>query len=323
MASTGYGRVSRGTAHRDDEDGLVDEWGIRYEGHHKPGGGTFTRKKHTRRKYLIAAVAGGIILLIVLVIIAVAVQKKHKESMIRTMCGHPRHTNLQKWQNKSAEGLQVFPAAKDKTALISFCVNKGHNSGGYGDVLNNLESHLYDYHMMNQQGYDHVKCNDSYAPPDKVCVFDLSTLGNCDHFHHYGYSSGTPCVMLQLNLPRNVTAKAFANNTAESKKLGHRYSHDYIGVTCDGATDEDRKNIGKETPFPSPIQYFPRNGFPVSWYRPRITNKFLAPIVMVKFNTLFDGVYVNITCTAWGKSFNNGKPETSDLYTTTFVIYHE
>ncbi|XP_067675053.1 sodium/potassium-transporting ATPase subunit beta-like [Haliotis asinina] len=322
MASAGYGRVSRGRDIRDDEDGLVDEWGVRYEGHHKPGGGTFTRKKHSRRKYLVIAVAGAIILLIVLVIIAVAVKKKHQEQAA-VMCNRrPRPANLQKWQNKSAEGLQVFPYSEDMTALISFCVNNGHNIGGYGEYLNNLEVHTYDYHMMNQQGDDHVRCNDTYAPPDKVCVFDLTEVGHCNHFNDFGYSSARPCVMLQLNLPRNATAVPFANNTAVSQKLGHRYSPNYIGVTCDGATEEDRKHIAKDTLFSSPIQYFPANGFPVYWYRPRTKDKFLAPIVMVQFNTLHEHAYVNITCTAWGKSFNNGKPETSNLYTSSFVIYH-
>ncbi|XP_041350842.1 sodium/potassium-transporting ATPase subunit beta-1-like [Gigantopelta aegis] len=315
-----YGRISSGDkANIVEEDGCAtDEWGVRYQGHSRPdGGGLFGKgfglkskcEQLRRWRCIIVTLLAVCALLLMIVIIVVT----------RTSANHTDgHSHIRpffkKWSN-STDGLYFMPRGRDGTVLIEFNVNQ-YSGEGYGQYMEFLDYHLHDYHAMNQQDKVYHVCNKTDAPEDKVCMFDLTLLNDCDHFHEYGYTSGTPCVLFFLNPPRHHSPKPFPKDSEVGKMLGDRWSPDHIGLNCVPVSDEDKKHIGNQTIHGAPIQYFPPKGFPTYYYRNSTISKFLVPIVMVRFNTIATSAYVHINCTAWATNFKN-----SEYYSKTFGFY--
>lgn len=70
------------------------------------------------------------------------------------------------------------------------------------------------------------------------------------------------------------------------------------------------------------ITYKPPTGFPI-WSYPKKNPHYRVPAVMVHFNTVRTNHLVTIKCVAWAKSFNNGKPQDSEMYSVRFQFYME
>lgn len=66
----------------------------------------------------------------------------------------------------------------------------------------------------------------------------------------------------------------------------------------------------------------PSKGFPVAFFaRKERLVQYQPPAVMVHFNDIRNNVYVNIQCVAWAQNFNDGKPQSSMLYTAKFTFF--
>lgn len=267
-----------------------------------------------------AIVVSGFFALITIMIIIIVALKHHGSSSKN----QPAMETLEA-ENKK-KGL-LFQPSLDGSRLIKYKIT---DMKTYLKYLQHLDFELYEYQKTHQSTSDYVDCTNGGAPEGKACRLDSDDFGtHCTHLNDYGYRQGRPCVLLILKLDNNATIDPFTDNyIAVKDKLKDRWSPDHVGITCDGETDYDREHIGHEDFWyehgvkEDSTVYNPPTGFPV-WFYPQKNRLYKVPAVMVHFNTLRTHHLVTIKCTAWAKSFNNGNPQDSDVYSVRFQLYIE
>ncbi|KAK6187812.1 hypothetical protein SNE40_005753 [Patella caerulea] len=264
-----------------------------------------------RQKPWFLFVAVGLAILFLVIVISVIALSVHESSPA------PKAPQYDKYMSRE-NGLQFYPIPMDETVLIKFRPMIYNSYRHYNSFLN---GYLSDYHAMHQINNSvYTRCSKDYAPGDKVCRFTLADLGDqCTTHKEYGYHAGNPCILFVLKMPAHVKPAPFTKDEVKFT-LGDRWSPDHIGISCEGTTDADRSLIGsKYVGDIDPIQYFPKEGFPTYFYR-NLTGAtdFLHPLVMIKFNTIPDFHYIQITCRAWVKNIDIDQ---TDDYSTTFAVY--
>ena len=141
----------------------------------------------------------------------------------------------------------------------------------------------------------------------------MSQLGECGNGGNgnFGYNTGNPCIILELNKIDNFNYSAVdinnlpINHGMSDKLVDHiktQQDKDQVWVECHGeSTDKDALD-GKE------IKYYPRSqGFP-TYYFPYLKenkDKYKSPLVAVQFKGI-EGKKINIQCRAFA---NAGKYE--------------
>ncbi|XP_069809491.1 sodium/potassium-transporting ATPase subunit beta-2-like [Dendropsophus ebraccatus] len=173
--------------------------------------------------------------------------------------------------------------------------------------VNGLNSVLQDYNRTVQEErgatcpsgtyYKQDDTGDVRIFPKKACQFLRDSLGECSGINDptYGYSSGTPCVLIKMN-------KVIHFLPAPVKDI----SNTSITISCAGKNFVSNPSLGDMTYFPSlnntnlgtiDLQYFP-------YYGNRAQKNYTQPFVAVKFLNVTRNVDHNVECRVTAANIN-------------------
>ncbi|XP_069809369.1 sodium/potassium-transporting ATPase subunit beta-2-like [Dendropsophus ebraccatus] len=210
-------------------------------------------------------------------------------------------------------GLMIRP--KLDALEISYSMNT-HNSSWqkYVDGLNSL---LQDYNRTVQEErgaacppgsyFTQADTGDVRNYPKKACQFLRDSLGECSGINDptYGYSSGTPCVLIKMNkvihfLPAPV--KDISNTSITISCAGKK-----LKSAVNETNDENDALLGSKLYFPGlsnnnlgtiDLKYFP-------YYGNRAQKNYTQPFVAVKFLNATRNVEHNVECRVTAANINN------------------
>lgn len=137
----------------------------------------------------------------------------------------------------------------------------------------------------------------------------------CSKENKYGFSSGSPCILLKMNKiygwkpkaykepPKelNVTMTDELNNLTESAT---KEVQKFIYVKCEGENAFDKDNIGQ-------VDYYSMypsrevGGIPTKYFPYRNQQNYLSPLVFAHFKDLKKNVLVNIDCKLYAENIDN------------------
>ncbi|XP_062571505.1 sodium/potassium-transporting ATPase subunit beta-like [Saccostrea cucullata] len=276
-----------------------------------------------KRKFSRIAIAGVILALLLLIIAIVIISTSQRK-------GSEEKEMLHNSNNK-AYGLFFQPDVGDNP-LINFSPQNKYSMNPY---IHNLDFHMHDYNGYSYDKDPYMKCkNGETVPEGKVCVQKIETFGSqCTHLGNYGYLQGRPCVLLTLRLRPDDVPENFPKDSKVGKLLNDTWSPNHIGLKCEGETEDDKKHIGPDrwyaplhnkdhpTMREKPIQNFPETGFNLTYFPQKNPDKYIAPSVMVQFNTIMTNHVIRIKCVAWVANPVQGEnPEESEIYTAKFRL---
>ncbi|KAL8585799.1 hypothetical protein ACOMHN_037362 [Nucella lapillus] len=277
-------------------------------------------RSRTRPKCLfVGFVCGGLVLLLIAIIVIASA---------RDTVPSP---TFEKWTDKPT-GLSFRPSGHLGTVFLPFSLQTGKEDT-YLDYTNQLDTAVEPYKTIHLHNGPNVQCNKTYQPADKVCQQPLTVFGtSCVRTHRYGYAAGQPCILLTFNLPQNYTARALAPKDgqvyvqAEAALKQRHFSTEHIGISCQPTTAEDQKHVGNLSALGEAIDYNPKEGFPLYFFRPRTAGRFIPPAVMVQFRTIRDSLQephrvVGITCTAWGMVEDTQGKRVNDGMLTSSLVF--
>lgn len=231
-------------------------------------------------------------------------------------------------------GFRPEPPTKNiESVLIWMKVNKAGDTPHvsvrfYTDSLN---AYLKEYENIQTTGKDvdapsNCQFGQTRDNPDKYCPFDISDarkneLGPCNvASDNYGYSAGTPCVLVKMNKIYNWMPNCYANEgqVPWMVKAALKYDKDnpnnmadnqnkyfdrsMVFLTCVGENPADEENMG-------PVRYYPRPGYPHYYYPYTNQNGYKAPFVFVHFTNPKRGVLINVECKVWAKNLEHSRQE--------------
>jgi sodium/potassium-transporting ATPase subunit beta len=151
--------------------------------------------------------------------------------------------------------------------------------------------------------------------PDRVEKFDYHSLIDntpCSVENKFGYSNGTPCVLLKMNRIFGWKPKALQfppkniSHTPEVEKINaaELESEKFIYVTCEGENSYDIDNIGE-------IEYYSLypsqeiGGIPTKFYPYKKQKNYLSPLVFAHFKSVAKNVLINVECKLWAQNIDN------------------
>jgi sodium/potassium-transporting ATPase subunit beta len=133
---------------------------------------------------------------------------------------------------------------------------------------------------------------------------ELTALSDCSGVtdKNFGYSDGSPCILLKLNKIYGLEHEYITEARAEMpKELQDRVKkangNKHVWVSCEGENAADQEAMGE-------ISYFPENGgFPEKYFPYLNQDDYLSPLIAVKFPKIKDpkdlGQFLHIECRAW------------------------
>nr|CAH8831584.1 unnamed protein product [Trichobilharzia regenti] len=152
---------------------------------------------------------------------------------------HPARTGKQSLLDFKP-GLGLRPTVEVQKSMIKFSTGDPQT---YFPHVDNIDAFLQTYKDVNAKpDSQFASCKGKDADTkdvDKVCKFSLENLGPCNNKNSYGYSKGTPCVLLKLN-----KVYGWMPSPEDSS-----VSNDIL-VNCSGQNPADDENIG-------PVAYYP------------------------------------------------------------------
>jgi len=131
-------------------------------------------------------------------------------------------------------------------------------------------------------------------------TYEGDRLSQCNGLRDrdYGYSDGSPCIILKLNkiygLEHDYITEPLQDMPAElQERIRNNYQREQVWVSCDGENAADREGMGD-------IAYYPTDGgFPAKYFPYLNTEGYLSPLVAVKFKNPVVGQLLHIECRAW------------------------
>ncbi|TNN10605.1 Sodium/potassium-transporting ATPase subunit beta-2 isoform 1 [Schistosoma japonicum] len=185
-------------------------------------------------------------------------------------------------------GLGFRPLLDVQKSLISY---SSGDSQTYLPYTQNMDAYLDTYIQVNAKpDSQFASCEGKQGETkdvDKVCKFPLEKLGPCTSRDNFGYSKGSPCVLLKVN-------KVFGwmpsiNNPSASND---------ILVSCSGQNPADEENIGALGYYPSVTISGKQYGVFSSAYYPFLGQAgYLGPLVAVEFKSPKKSVAILVKCT--------------------------
>lgn len=153
--------------------------------------------------------------------------------------------------------LAFHPNPDGETTLIRF--NK-HRPSTYMKYVNGTNKILSEY--LNNKWYDWISCGsyDKYRPEryfDDACHFNLNDLGAECFDDTFGFWSGQPCILFNLERIYNWLPVPYENNSVPDN-IRDLWSQYAVTLKCDTTDAPSRDNIGN-------ITYHPTNGFPFKY----------------------------------------------------------
>ncbi|XP_066450054.1 sodium/potassium-transporting ATPase subunit beta-2 [Eleutherodactylus coqui] len=199
------------------------------------------------------------------------------------------------------------PGLMIRPKLDALEVVYGSNSS-WQPYVDGLNSVLQDYNKTVQEERGSLCASGVYNKqedtgdvrnyPKKACQFLRDYLGNCSGIEDptYGYSNGTPCVLIKMNrviyfLPEPI--KDLSNTS--------------ITINCTGKNEENDRLLGARQYFPSlgssalgtiDLMYFP-------YYGNRAQKNYTQPFVAVKFLNVTRNMDHNVECRINAANINN------------------
>ncbi|KAK0096974.1 hypothetical protein PV326_003739 [Microctonus aethiopoides] len=185
------------------------------------------------------------------------------------------------------------------------------NTNKYVAIINNFLNG-YDQDPSN---YD-VECDQkplNYSSQVKPCYFDIKSLKECSQTP-YGYSKPyKPCIYIKFNkkfdwvpIYYNGTSELPDNMPMDLKSIIKITEKPHVWLSCDGATDFDKDHIGI-------IEYLPEHGFPVHYFPFTGHDKYLSPIVALKFNNISSNRLITVECYTWAQNIHHDESYTLDF----------
>ncbi|XP_055908766.1 sodium/potassium-transporting ATPase subunit beta-1 [Eupeodes corollae] len=159
----------------------------------------------------------------------------------------------------------------------------------------------------NQTGQENTKvCNFGQTQdPNKVCIVDINSFGECSPEKEYGYNKGRPCVFLKLNKIFDWTPEFYSDPTSLPENMPadlvahikglNETEREQIWISCEGQHSLDKENMGG-------IKYYPSRGFASYYYPFRNQPGYLSPLVAVQFESIKLNQLLSIECRAWAKN---------------------
>lgn len=210
---------------------------------------------------------------------------------------------------KSNPGMGFQPMINIESTLIKFEANDPNT---YKEHIEKIDSILKEYDNVDPDTNLTTCQNGEQAGPGKVCKFNVANISTeCNKGNNFGYSNGTPCVLLKVNKVYNWIPETFDCNSNATKnndefvkeglkKLGDRCENFHIGISCEGESDSDSDNLLS-------IQYFPSGGFSASYYPYMNVKGYKSPLVFVKFAEVKHGALIQVWCKLWAYNIKHHK----------------
>ncbi|XP_064613307.1 sodium/potassium-transporting ATPase subunit beta-like [Liolophura sinensis] len=262
----------------------------------------------THKRTLLGVLAVLMISLLLLILIVFMVQ------------GNPQSEDPDGGKNY---GLVAYPSVGQEQ-VINF---KPDEYDSFRTWMDQIEEALYPYTPQRLSSERYINCDLRDRQGEEQCTFHIFDLGlECSHGKDFGFSSGKPCVLLQLNLPFRPGT---VDKTSETwKKLyqtvGTRWNPNFVSVTCDGKTATDKDNLRHNLPKPmneTAMTFTPVTGFPLAYFPSDLEDDiYLAPLMMVQFRSLKPFRETTVECIVWAQDKDGNLPEVSQLYRTEFKL---
>ncbi|CAG0878838.1 unnamed protein product, partial [Darwinula stevensoni] len=178
--------------------------------------------------------------------------------------------------------------------------------------VEDLTTYLDPYEKTDESSGEYVSQCSFGRPrePNKVCFFDIKTLGTiCTKENFFGYDRGYPCILLKLNriigwkpevyesmdeLPHDMPKDLRERIQKEANKHGNTPPA-MVWVSCSGVTAADVENMGA-------LEYAPYPGFPAYFFPYESTPGFRSPLIALRFTGPEAGVVISVECRAWAKN---------------------
>uniref|UniRef100_A0A5S6R4C6 Sodium/potassium-transporting ATPase subunit beta n=1 Tax=Trichuris muris TaxID=70415 RepID=A0A5S6R4C6_TRIMR len=190
-------------------------------------------------------------------------------------------------------GYQPWLREDPESTLIYINVS---DPSSYEKYTNQLRKFYSKYKNLN----DTRQCNganeSNSEDTDIACAFDLFNKidnANCGEKDNFGFSSGTPCVVLTLNKLIGWKPVAYPKDSAPDIIKGfYNYSNPDVAIACEGEQFTDSEHIGR-------LQYIPERGIPHKFFPYRVMKNYHQPFALVKFHSPTNGVLLEIECRAY------------------------
>ncbi|XP_050309435.1 sodium/potassium-transporting ATPase subunit beta-1 [Anthonomus grandis grandis] len=199
-------------------------------------------------------------------------------------------------------GLGFRPISK-RTEEGSLIVYNMTNQTEVNKWVDLIDEFLIPY-KANQAGKNYVTCDFDKPPAEgKVCVSDLSKLGNCNKDRAYGYNGSSPCIFLKLNkifgwkpeyytevhpdMPKELKLHIEEN----TKNVTERQQ---VWVSCTGVDDIDKEHVQS-------FNYYP-HGFASYYYPYQNYPNYISPIIAVELVNVKTNIIISVECRAWAKN---------------------
>ncbi|CAK9296924.1 unnamed protein product [Gordionus sp. m RMFG-2023] len=197
-------------------------------------------------------------------------------------------------------GLGYRPHVDVEKNLIYFNPMKPSTYAPYVDDLN---KYLLTYETSDQsEGEGFLNCDEQKKSNDQqVCRVDIKKVSSkCDKSTNFGYTEGSPCVLLKLNKIYGWKPRPYDDDKIPIE-VGGKYRGRNVVIRCFGETAADKENIGE-------LSYYPKDGIPEKYFPYLNQRGYQTPFVMVQFNQPERGVLINVVCKAFAGNIQHDKP---------------
>ncbi|KAK0159750.1 hypothetical protein PV327_010830 [Microctonus hyperodae] len=211
-------------------------------------------------------------------------------------------------------GLGLTPNIQISLASPFILLGQDHDKANTNKYITLIDDLLNGYNQ-NLSNYD-VECDQESLKHNslvKPCFFDIKSLKECSQLP-YGYSKPyKPCIYLKFNkkfdwvpIYYNRTSKLPDNMPTDLKSIIKITEKPHVWLSCDGVTDYDKDHIGI-------IEYLPKPGFPVHYFPFTGHDKYLSPIVALKFNNITSNRLITVECYTWAENIHQDESHTLDF----------
>jgi len=224
-----------------------------------------------------------------------------------------------RWQNSNGiiggnpgVGYRPMPDNKSiESTLIWF--RHGDDNGNWKPWAERLDDFLLPYKEdVDPKGekVTRVECGELGTKPsgdNQVCMINREELfqGDCTAENHYGFSKGSPCILLKLNkiygwFPDYYNASEIPEELPEDLKTiiktnadeGKEEHNRRVWIQCKGENPADVENAGE-------IVYYPNQGFSANFFPYKNQPGYLSPAVFMQLKNPRKGVMIAIECRAY------------------------
>lgn len=259
------------------------------------------RKKSAKKRYiLIGVICVVVFVLLLTVVVAVLATVLGKKPALPIP---PSPSVLEMWPKLNSDGgiPEIVFKSNDVTTYRSL-MDDIHTKG----LERYRSSVMPGKSNCSKQGLTLIDKDSNYTGP--TCPYPLKDLGSECTFrtHKYGYSNGTPCILLALNV-KDYWDPSLCDNTTIGSSDGNDTTPppapEYAKVTCKELGADEDSRIGS-------IEINPKNGFPQYLLSDPRYDK-LPPLVMLRILNVTRQKETEVRCSMCGGTAKESSPKYS------------